>query len=78
MAYVVIRDPRLGGHNHPTTVHDTRPEAEAEAKRLAEASRGVLFLVANFVSGCELPKEEAKVIRYDDGKGHCDPWEIPF
>jgi len=78
MAYVVVRDPRLGGHNHPTVVHLTRMDAEAEAQRLAERNRGDLFLVASFVSGVQLPLEKAQVVRYDTG-GESDPWdEIPF
>jgi hypothetical protein len=76
MAFVVIRDPRLGGHNHPTVVHDHREEAEQEAVRLAEANRGVLFLVADIIGGAELPKEQAKILHYDRGDG--GPWDIPF
>ncbi len=78
MSFVVIRDPKTAAHVHPVVIHTSRSEAEAEAKRLAEANRGTLFLVAIFVSGCELPKEVAKIVRYDDGSGAGDPWEIPF
>lgn len=76
MAYVVIRDPRLGGHNHPTFVHDDRDSAEREAKRLAGLNRGVLFIVAQIIAGAELPNPEAKIERYD--RGDPGPWDIPF
>jgi hypothetical protein len=78
MSFVVIRDPRLGGHNHPTVVHVNRADAVFEAKRLAAQNRGTLFLVASLVAGCQLPEPEATVEEYSGSNP--DPWddEVPF
>ncbi len=78
MSFVVIRDPRLGGHNHPTVVHVPRGDAEAEAKRLAEGERGVAYFVCEFVAQALLPKQQAEIKRFGDGAE--DPWDedVPF
>lgn len=82
MAYVVIRDPRTHISVQPTKVYVDILEAETEAKRLAMQNRGILFLVAKFVSGAEIPKEEPKLVKYDGiGGRNADPWdseECPF
>lgn len=76
MAYVVIRDPRTNISVQPTKVYVDISEAETEAKRLATQHKGILFLVAKFVSGAEIPREEAKIVKYDGiGGRNADPWD---
>lgn len=79
MAYVVIRDPRTAQPNQPTRLYDAPAPAEAEAKRLAECNRGVLFCVAEIISGAILPAPEAVVTDYRENPS-ADPFsdDIPF
>ncbi len=77
MSYVVIRDPRTTS-TQALDVHSSRSAAEGDAQGRAMATPGVAFFVCEIVSSAEAPSPMPPLVRFDDGSGHSDPWEIPF